>query len=100
VNHVLLVGRLEQDPEPRTGSNGAEALLRLAVRRREPGGGPEPGITSLEILVPWPQSREADHMQPGELVAVSGLIDRNEFRDATGQLREEQRVIADWLERL
>jgi single-stranded DNA-binding protein len=39
-------------------------------------------------------------LRKGDLVAVSGLIERNEFRDPDGQWTSEQRVIADWIERL
>ncbi len=77
---------------------GGTAALRLAVGRREPGGCPEPGITLLDVVVPWPQSRSCDRLRSGDLVAISGLIERDEFRDAAGQRRYEQRILADWIE--
>jgi single-stranded DNA-binding protein len=101
VNHVLLVGRVEQDPESRPNTDGAACLLHLAVRRRESGSGvPEPGVSCLEVVVPWPRSKQCSELRKGELVAVSALVERNEFRDTSGQRRKEQRIIADWIESL
>lgn len=101
MNHVLLVGRLEQDPESRPNTDGADSLLHLAVRRREPGSGArEPGISYLEVVVPWPRARECSELRKGELVAVSGLIERNEFRDEAGHWQRQQQIVADWIERL
>jgi single-stranded DNA-binding protein len=39
-------------------------------------------------------------LRKGDLVAVSGLIERNEFRDSGGEWTWEQRIIADWIEPL
>jgi single-stranded DNA-binding protein len=101
VNHVLLVGRVEQHPESRPNPSGTDYLLYLAVQRRELGsGGPLPGVSYLEVVVPWPQSRAYGELRKGEIVAVSGLIERNEFRDADGRWRSEHRIVADWVEQL
>jgi single-stranded DNA-binding protein len=101
VNHVLLVGRVEQDPVSRPNTDGAACRLHLAVRRRESGSGvPEPGVSYLEVVVPWPRSKQCSELRKGELVAVSGLVERNEFRDADGHWRRQQQIVADWIERL
>jgi single-stranded DNA-binding protein len=101
VNHVLLVGRIEQDPESRPNTDGADCLLLVAVRRREPRSGvPEPGVSYLEVIVPWPRSRECSEFQKGQLIAVSALVERDEFSDADGRWRREHRIVADWVERL
>jgi single-stranded DNA-binding protein len=96
---VLLVGRLEQDPQPRSDSKDADCLLLLAVKRRPPGGSIEPGVAYLEVTVPWPRARNCADLRKGELIAVSGLIERNEWREE-GQWRVEYEIVADWLELL
>ncbi len=101
MNHVLLVGRIEQDPQPRPDPDSAGRLLRLAVRRRKSRSGiPEPGVSYLEIVVPWPSAMDYSELRKGDLVAVSGLIERDEFYDAEGRRRRQQQIIADWVERL
>lgn len=101
MNHVLLVGRVEQDPQSRPNTSGTDYLLSLAVRRREPGSGePDPGVSYLEVVVPWPRYRSYGELRKGDLVAVSGLVERNEFRDSDGQWRHDQEIVADWIERL
>ena len=101
MNHVLLVGRIEQDLEARPDPDSTERLLRLAVPRRQSRSGvPAPGVSYLEIVVPWPRDLDYSELRRGSLVAVSGLIERNEFRDAEGRRRWAQRIIADWIERL
>lgn len=101
MNHVLLVGRIEQDPESRPDADGTDCLLLVAVRRREPRSGvSEPGVSYLDVVVPWPRSRECSKLRKGQLIAVSALVERNEFRDADGHWRREPRIVADWVERL
>ena len=39
-------------------------------------------------------------LRKGDLIAVSGLIERNEFRGQDDQWTWEQRIIADWIEPL
>lgn len=69
-------------------------------RRRAGSGVPEPGVSYLEVIVPWQRAREYLELRKGELVAVSGLIERNEFRDADGHWQRQQQIVADWIERL
>ena len=100
MNHVLLVGRIEQDPESRPQSEGGDCVIRLAVRRRPPAGRSEPGVTFLEVTIPWPRSRDCSEIREGELIAVSGLIECNEWRDESGEWRSAYEIVADWVERL
>ncbi len=100
-DHVLLVGRIEQDPQSRPSTDSTERLLRLAVRRRNPRSGiPEPGVSYLEIILPWPSTMDHSELRKGDLVAVSGLIERNRFRDREGRWQDEQSIVADWIELL
>lgn len=39
-------------------------------------------------------------LQKGTVVAVSGLIEQNEFSDSDGHWTSENRIVADWIERL
>jgi single-stranded DNA-binding protein len=100
VNHVLLVGRLEQNPEPRTNASPEDFVLLLAVKRRLPAGAVEPGVTSLEITVRWPRSRDCSELRAGDVLAVSGLIERNEWRDEGGAWHSRHEIVADWVEPL
>jgi single-stranded DNA-binding protein len=100
VNHVVLVGRLEQVPESRPATEGYECLLELAVPRRQPGGGVEPGVSYVQVVVSWPHSRQCSELKQHELLAVSGLVRLHEFRNDSGDWERRQDIVADWVERL
>lgn len=100
MNHLLLVGRVEQHPQLRSRTEGEDCLLLLAVRRRRPAGRSEPGVTYLEVTVPWPRSRDCSDLRAGELIGVSALIERNEWRDEQGAWRSRYEIVADSIERL
>ncbi|HEX8074448.1 MAG TPA: hypothetical protein VF545_05655 [Thermoleophilaceae bacterium] len=57
-------------------------------------------MSYLEVVLPWPRAMDYSELRKGDLVAVSGLIERNEFRDSGGEWTWEQRIIADWIEPL
>ena len=59
-----------------------------------------PGVHYLEIVVPWPRSRDCSRLRKGELIAVSGLLERNAVRNVAGHRNWDQRIVADWIERL
>jgi single-stranded DNA-binding protein len=97
MNHVLLVGRLEQDPEPRPRAGGEDCMLHLAVDRLGPTGIAEPGVTYLEVRVPWPRSRACSDLRKGTLVAVSGMVERNDWHES-GRWQRRHEIVADWVE--
>jgi single-stranded DNA-binding protein len=99
VNHVVLIGRLEQHPEPRSRTAGDACVLRLAVSRRRPVGQREPGVTYLDVTVPWPRARDCIELREGMILAVSGLIERNEWREG-GEWHSSLEIIADWIEQI
>jgi hypothetical protein len=99
VNHVLLAGRLEENPDPRS-AEGDQCLLKLAVKRRRAGGGVEPGIAILQVTVPWPRSHGCEELSKGDLVAISALVEPEECYGEDTERGIQQRIVADWVERL
>jgi hypothetical protein len=93
---VLLVGRLESVTASRSGTGTDDCLLRLAVPRRQPGGGPEPGVSYLDVTVPWPQARACRVLRSGDLIGVAGMLDTGGQSAPAGY----PGIVADLVERL
>ena len=75
-----------------------------APRRRASPQIPErnPGarVSYLEIIVPWPGAMNYAELRKGDLVAVSGLIERNEFCNSDGRRKARTSNRHGWVERL
>jgi hypothetical protein len=95
MNVVCVVGRLVHDAEPVVDADRYQ--VRLAVRRRLPGGRHEPGVVYLDITVGPLEPDQLADLRAGALVAVFGLIEVDEHW-SDGVLWRRQEVIAEALE--
>lgn len=98
MNQVFLIGRLTKDPELKfiQGSGTAVATFTLAVDREYKGkdGNTETDFINIEV---WNKIAEtcANSLSKGSLVAISGSLQINSYKDQQGSTRYSTRVRAN-----
>lgn len=97
LNHVILIGRLVQDPELRYTPSGVPVgSFTLAVDRTFANQQGERATDFIDIVV-WRQLAEtcANHLSKGRLVAVDGRLQIRQFETQDGQKRRVAEVVAN-----
>lgn len=97
LNHVILIGRLVQDPELRYTPGGVPVgSFTLAVDRAFTNQQGERATDFIDIVV-WRQLAEtcANHLSKGRLVAVDGRLQIRQFETQDGQKRRVAEVVAN-----
>lgn len=90
MNHVVLIGRMAQDPEVRyTQSGKAVASFSLAVDRRGEG-------TDFISIVAWEKLAEVvgNNLAKGRKVALEGRLSVRSYEDKDGNKRRVTEVVA------
>lgn len=90
MNHVVLIGRMAQDPEVRyTQSGKAVASFSLAVDRRGEG-------TDFISVVAWEKLAEVvgNNLAKGRKVAMEGRLSVRSYEDKDGNKRRVTEVVA------
>ena len=93
LNHIVLMGRLTRDPEPRrTGSGVAVASFTLAVDR----DGSEREADFIDIVA-WRNTAEfaAKYFSKGRMAVVAGRLQIRGWTDKDGNKRRTAEVVAD-----
>lgn len=106
LNHIVLIGRLVRDPEPRYTSNGVPVTnFTLAVQRNYTNQQGEREVDYIDIIT-WQKLAEhcAQHLGKGRLVAVEGSlqIQKNEKNGRTyinPKIVASSVVFLDWPEK-
>lgn len=96
MNFVSLVGRLARDPDLRRTSNGnAITNFTLAISESEES-------TDFIDCRAFKQNAEnlANYKKKGDLIAVSGKIKKDVWKDQTGTTQSRTYVIANYIEYL
>lgn len=96
MNFVSLVGRLARDPDlRRTGNGNAIANFTLAISESKEN-------TDFIDCRAFKQNAEnlANFKRKGDLIAVSGKIKKDVWRDQTGTTQSRTYVIANYIEYL
>jgi single-strand DNA-binding protein len=102
VNSVNLIGRLVEDPVPRSGPGGEpQCSMRLAVPRIGDAGLREPGLVYVEVVATGLRAHDvAREARAGVRVGVSGRLELDEWTEPGGERRTRYEVMADQLELL
>ncbi len=102
VNRIVLVGRLTADPEERQSNDGNTiGRFRIAVDRR-PRGRDAERETDFFNVVCFRQTAEfvIRYLHRGNLVAVDGRCQIDEYKDRDGQRQKWVEVVADSVQSL
>ena len=98
LNHIVLMGRLTQDPELRyTNSNVPVASFRIAVDRDFGRGENGERQTDFINCVAWRQTGEfvSKYFTKGSMIVVSGRLQIRDYTDRDGNRRTAAEVVAD-----
>lgn len=98
LNHIVIMGRLTQDPElRRTGSGLAVASFSVAVERDY--ANKETGEKEVDFIncVAWRQTGEfvSKYFNKGAMIVVSGRLQMRNWTDDNGNKRVSAEVVAD-----
>jgi single-strand DNA-binding protein len=97
INHVVLVGRAGQDPEPRTTANGRTLCqLSLATNRPVKNGDGWDSETDWHRVVLWERNAEiaSQFVQKGSSVGIEGELRVSKWTDKDGVRRSRTEVHA------
>jgi len=97
LNRVILMGRLTADPDYRTTQSGATlARFTLAVERDFSGQGAERKTDFLDVIT-WRSTADfvSKYFRKGQLVAVQGSVQVDNYTDREGNKRRSWNVVAD-----
>jgi single-strand DNA-binding protein len=97
LNRIILIGRLTADPTERVTQDGTEtSSFRLAVSR---SGKPREGEPDADFfaVTAWRNTARFvnQYMRRGNLVAVEGKVQLDEWTDREGKPRAGMKVLAD-----
>lgn len=98
LNHIVIMGRLTRDPEPRrTGSGLAVASFIVAVERDYPDQ--QTGKREADFIdcVAWRQTGEfvSKWFTKGAMIVVSGRLQMRKWVDKDGKNRTTAEIVAD-----
>ncbi len=93
-NKVILVGRITQDPQLRTGMNGNVVTFNLAVNRNY---SKEDKQADFFRIVCFGKNAEfvASYLRKGRLILIDGSLRNNSWTDRDGKQRVTTEVIAN-----
>ena len=97
LNRVILMGRLTADPDYRTTQSGATlARFTLAVDRDYSGQGQDRKTDFLDVIT-WRNTADfvSRYFHKGQLVAVQGSVQVDNYTDREGNKRRSWNVVAD-----
>ena len=97
LNHIVIMGHLVRDPEPRYTQNGtAVASMTLAVDRNYTGRDDQDKQTDFIDVVAWRNTAEfiANHFTKGRMAIVSGRLQIRIWEDKEGNKRKAAEVVA------
>ena len=97
INHVFLVGRAGQDPEPRTTANGRTLCqLSLATNRPVKNGDGWSSETDWHRVVLWERNAEiaSQFVQKGSSVGIEGELRVSKWTDKDGVRRSRTEIHA------
>ncbi|MGP1544128.1 MAG: single-stranded DNA-binding protein [Candidatus Fimenecus sp.] len=97
INRAVIMGRLGQDPELRTTSNGtAVCSFSVAVDRDFVRKGEERQTDWIRITA-WRQTAEfvSKYFRKGSMIAVEGRIQTGSYTDRDGNNRDRFEIVAD-----
>ena len=98
MNHIVLMGRLTRDPELRHTSGGvAVASYTLAIDRGYTSKDSGEKQTDFIDIVAWREKAEfvSKYFVKGQLTAVAGRLQINDWTDREGNKRKRAEVVAD-----
>ncbi len=98
LNHIVIMGRLTQDPELRRTQSGlAVASFTLAVDRDFQSKDAQEKETDFINCVAWRSTAEfvCKHFSKGKPMAVSGRLQIRKYTDKDGNKRTAAEVVAD-----
>lgn len=96
LNVVVLTGRLTDDPELKTTTNGISVCsFTIAVERRYKAG--EERQADFINIVTWRSSAEfvSKYFKRGQMIAVEGAIQTRKYQDRDGNNRMAFEVVAN-----
>jgi len=93
-NKVILVGRITQDPQLRTGMNGNVVTFNLAVNRNY---SKEDKQADFFRIVCFGKNAEfvASYLRKGRLILIDGSLRNNSWTDRDGKQRVTTEIIAN-----
>jgi single-strand DNA-binding protein len=102
MNKVILIGRLGQDPELKTLSEGrtmARFSLATNRQRKAPAGENSKNNTQWHRVVAWDKSAElaGAYLTKGREVCVEGRIQTRKWKDSSGRDQFTTEVVAQHL---
>ncbi len=97
LNQISLTGRLTRDPELRSTAAGVPlARFSLAVERNRAGAG-KTRKTDFIRCAAWRSTGEfvAKYFRKGDMIALTGSLQVNEWKDQDGNRRSSAEVAAE-----
>lgn len=93
-NKVILVGRITQDPQLRSGMNGSVVTFNLAVNRNY---SKEDRQVDFFRIVCFGKNAEfvASYLRKGRLLLIDGSLRNNSWTDKDGKQRVTTEIIAN-----
>lgn len=100
LNNVCLQGRLVEDPELKTTTNGISVCTeRLAVERSYCKSGETRKVDFINFTV-WKNNAEflAKYFKKGQLIIITGSLQQRSWKDKNGNNRSNIEVLAEHIE--
>lgn len=97
INNVVIMGRLTFEPELRATSSGVAVVrIQIAVDRQYQAKGEERKADFIDITA-WRQTADfiSRYFHKGDMIAVEGSIQTENFTDKDGKKRKSVTVVAN-----
>jgi len=96
LNHIIMMGRLTQDPELRTAGETPVCTFRIACDRDFKSKGGEKETDFVDVVV-WRKLAEnvAKYFKKGRMVVVDGRLQIRSWTDKEGVKRYSTEIIAE-----
>ena len=96
INSVNLIGRLTQDPETTTKNDKTVCRMRIAVQRRRRRNSDDNGANYFDVVAFDGQAVNCGkYLRKGRQIALTGHLNRNEWKAEDGSSRQRVEIIAD-----